>query len=234
MDLREEIKRLREDCSYVGIAEACLAMAREEGMWNERQQRVIVPLDCVKKKAVGYAMRGVRAGERWSAYSHRGMVESGPHGLPMKAASINVPLPDYATEGSAGLDLYAYDPGTEDDEPSVIRIPSHGTKAVSTGLMAAIPEGHVGLVFARSGLAAEKGIRPANCVEVIDSDYRGLIIVLLHNDTDTTQYVPVGSRVAQMVIVKYERLTPFITDDLGRTERGEGGFGSTGGFRDDE
>lgn len=92
-----------------------------------------------------------------------------------------------------------------------------------------IPLGFFGAIFARSGIASKQGLRPANCVGVIDSDYRGPVKVALHNDTDKPQTITDGQRIAQLVILEYFKIHEFnIVDDLEETTRGEGGFGSTG------
>ena len=92
----------------------------------------------------------------------------------------------------------------------------------------AIPAGYFGAIFARSGLATKQGLRPANCVGVIDSDYRGPVIVALHNDSDEEQVIPAKSRIAQIIIMPCPRVEFTIVDELDDTKRGEGGFGSTG------
>lgn len=131
-------------------------------------------------------------------------------------------LPTYATPGSAGADLYAL-PG---EEPVVI--PPGETAHIRTGLAAAVPVGYVGLVFARSGLACKQGLAPANKVGVIDSDYRGEWLIFLHNQSSEPRIIRPGDRVAQLVLVPV--LTPSIieVDELDTTDRGAGGFGSTG------
>ena len=130
-------------------------------------------------------------------------------------------LPARGSEHAAGYDLYALL-----SEPCEI-LP-HTTEMVRTGLAAAIPEGYFGGVFARSGLASKKGLRPANCVGVIDADYRGEILVALHNDTEETRTVEDGERVAQLVILPFLAAEFEETGTLDETERGDGGFGSTG------
>ena len=99
---------------------------------------------------------------------------------------------------------------------------------IGTGIAVEIPEGYFGAVFARSGLATKRGLRPANAVGVVDSDYRGELIVALHNDTDYAQEVADGERIAQLVIIPYLPVSFVEVDDLSSTDRGEGGFGSTG------
>ena len=91
-----------------------------------------------------------------------------------------------------------------------------------------IPEGYFGAIFARSGLATKKGLRPANCVGVVDADYRGELIVAIHNDTDFAQDIAEGERIAQIVIMPYLSVEFTEVEHLSSTVRGEGGFGSTG------
>ena len=130
-------------------------------------------------------------------------------------------LPTYGSTGSAGADLYACL-----DEPVVI---APGTSAfIPTGLSMEIPVGYVGLIYARSGLACKRGLAPANKVGVIDSDYRGEFIVVLHNHGADAQTVCHAERVAQLLISPV--LTPDYqeVEELTDTQRAEGGFGSTG------
>ena len=91
-----------------------------------------------------------------------------------------------------------------------------------------IPEGYFGAIFARSGLATKQGLRPANCVGVVDADYRGEVIVALHNDTAEAREIAAGERIAQIVIMPYLSVEFTEVDNLSSTARGEGGFGSTG------
>ena len=129
--------------------------------------------------------------------------------------------PTYGSDKAAGADLYA---AIEKD----LYIYPHGTVMIGTGIAMEIPDGYFGAIFARSGLASKQGLRPANAVGVIDSDYRGEVKVALHNDTNDTQIIQAGSRIAQLVILPYKPVTFEIVDDLDETDRGEGGFGSTG------
>lgn len=130
-------------------------------------------------------------------------------------------VPSYGTEFAAGADLYACT-----DEP--VTIHAGETQFIHTGIAMAIPEGLVGLIYARSGLACKKGLAPANKVGVIDSDYRGEIIVALHNHSAEDILVESGERVAQMVITPYIMAEYEETEELDDTVRGGGGFGSTG------
>ena len=90
------------------------------------------------------------------------------------------------------------------------------------------PEGYFGAIFARSGLASKQGLRPANCVGVVDSDYRGEFMIALHNDTDEERVIAGKERIAQMVVMPYLSVEFEEVEELNETERGEGGFGSTG------
>ena len=139
----------------------------------------------------------------------------------IKLLDARATVPTYGTEYSAGADLYNLN--GED-----VKIPAHSTVLIKTGISAEIPEGYCGLIFARSGLATKRGLAPANKVGVIDSDYRGEIMVALHNHTDVEALVEGGERVAQLVIVPYLKAEFEIADELCDTERGSGGFGSTG------
>lgn len=130
-------------------------------------------------------------------------------------------VPTYGTEFSAGADLYACM-----DEPVTIR--AGETAFVHTGIAMAIPEGLAGLIYARSGLACKKGLAPANKVGVIDSDYRGEIMVALHNHSSEDISVESGERVAQMIITPYLAAAYTEVEKLDETVRGSGGFGSTG------
>ena len=122
---------------------------------------------------------------------------------------------------SAGFDLSA-------DISKDILIKPKETVKIPTGLSIEIPEGYFGAIYARSGLATKEGLRPANCVGVVDSDYRGEYMVALHNDSNTTQVVRPQQRIAQLVITPYLMCNLIETDDLSSTQRGSGGFGSTG------
>lgn len=130
-------------------------------------------------------------------------------------------IPTYGTEYSAGADLYALL-----DEP--VEILPHETQFIHTGISAEIPEGYCGLVFARSSMGAKRGLAPANKVGVIDADYRGEIMVTLHNHSERSQIVYPGERIAQLAIVPFLKAEFEETDELSDTTRGAGGFGSTG------
>ena len=129
--------------------------------------------------------------------------------------------PTYGTEFAAGADLYACE-GTE------VTIEAGETKLIHTGLSLEIPEGYAGLIYARSGIATKRGLAPANKVGVIDSDYRGEIMVSLHNHSNFSQIIADKERVAQLVITPFLKVEYTETDELSDTVRGDGGFGSTG------
>lgn len=142
--------------------------------------------------------------------------------IQIKKLKSNAVIPTCGSQYSAGYDLYA-----ALDTESVV-IPAHETVKIGTGLAIALPEGYFGAIFARSGLAAKQGLRPANCVGVADCDYRGEYIVALHNDTDLPKAVQNGDRIAQLVVLPCLALDFEVVDELSDTERGAGGFGSTG------
>lgn len=130
-------------------------------------------------------------------------------------------LPTYGSAFAAGADLYACEEGE-------VTVAAGETKLIHTGLAMEIPEGLVGLIYARSGLASKKGLAPANKVGVIDSDYRGEIMVTLHNHGSAPQTVASGERIAQLVFTPYYTADFTVVDELSDTVRGVGGFGSTG------
>ena len=148
--------------------------------------------------------------------------------LKIKKLHDDATLPTLGSEYAAGYDLHAY----LNDEYSMsnrrITIPPHSTVKIGTGISMAVPQGYFGAIFARSGLATKQGLRPANCVGVVDCDYRGEVIVALHNDSDINKIVTHGDRIAQLVLLPYQHMVIKAVDELDETERGEGGFGSTG------
>lgn len=141
----------------------------------------------------------------------------------IKKLRADAKLPARGSEYAAGYDLCAL---LESDDP--LTLPPHGTAMLHTGLSFALPEGTFGAVFARSGLAAKQSLRPANCVGVIDSDYRGECLVALHNDSEEDRIIRSGDRVAQLVLLPFLPMEFEETDELSETVRGAGGFGSTG------
>lgn len=139
----------------------------------------------------------------------------------IKKLNDNAKIPTRGSEYAAGYDLYACI-----NEPVVIY--PHETVKIGTGIAIEIPDGYFGAIFARSGLATKKGLRPSNCVGVCDSDYRGEYIVALHNDANELMVVDPNERIAQLVVMPYLPVKFTEVDELSETERGDGGFGSTG------
>ncbi len=133
-----------------------------------------------------------------------------------------IPAPFYATPGSAAMDLHAC-------VDEAVTIPAGGRAVIPTGLAIALPSADfVALVFARSGLGIKHGVAPANCVGVIDSDYRGEVMVGLQNSGKEDYTVSPGDRIAQLMITPVVQAQVRLVDELDETERGAGGFGSTG------
>ncbi|MDD5952223.1 MAG: dUTP diphosphatase [Oscillospiraceae bacterium] len=130
-------------------------------------------------------------------------------------------VPTYGSANAAGADLYAVTDGD-------VTIAPGETKMIHTGLAMELPTGYVGLIYARSGLASKKGLAPANKVGVVDSDYRGEFLVALHNHSSVPQTITHGERIAQLVITPYLTAQFQVADTLSDTQRGDGGFGSTG------
>lgn len=130
-------------------------------------------------------------------------------------------LPERGSVSAAGYDLFA-------DVAENVTIAPHETKMIGTGLAMEIPEGYFGGIFARSGLSAKEGLRPANCVGVVDSDYRGEIKVALHNDGEQARVITPAEKIAQLVVVPFLSVDFNEVSNLSDTARGEGGFGSTG------
>ena len=133
-----------------------------------------------------------------------------------------IPAPFYASAGAAAMDLHAC-------VDQAVTIPAGGRAVIPTGIAIALPSaGYVALVFARSGLGIKHGIAPANCVGVIDADYRGEVLVGLHNHSDTAYTIQPGERIAQLVVLETPMWEAKEVDSLDDTDRGTGGFGSTG------
>ncbi len=130
-------------------------------------------------------------------------------------------IPTRGSSYAAGYDLYAC------IENDIVIKPNENVK-IGTGLAIAVPDGYFGAIFARSGLAAKQNLRPANCVGVADSDYRGEYIVALHNDSNESRKIKRGERIAQLVVMPFLPVEFLEVEELDETERGEGGFGSTG------
>ncbi len=141
--------------------------------------------------------------------------------MKLKKLDARAVVPVYASEFSAGADLYAC-------LDEAVTVAPGETKLIHTGLAMAIPEGMAGLIYARSGLASKRGLAPANKVGVVDSDYRGEVMVALHNHGTEPQTVEHGERIAQLVLAPVITADFDVVDDLDSTARGTGGFGSTG------
>lgn len=141
--------------------------------------------------------------------------------IAVKKLNEKAVLPTYGSVYAAGADLYAC-------EESPVTIQPSETKLIHTGLAMEIPEGYAGLIYARSGLASKRGLAPANKVGVVDADYRGEVMVALHNHSNIPQTVDVGERIAQLVVAPFLKVEYEETDELSQTVRGAGGFGSTG------
>lgn len=139
----------------------------------------------------------------------------------VKKLNENAVMPTYGSLFAAGADLYALL-----DSETVIE--PQQTLLVHTGLSMEIPEGYAGLIYARSGLASKRGLAPANKVGVVDADYRGEIMVALHNHSAKPQTIAPFERIAQLVIAPFLKAEFTLVEELDTTERGEGGFGSTG------
>lgn len=141
--------------------------------------------------------------------------------VPVKKLRPNAKLPTYGSEFAAGADLYACL-----DAP--VTVQPHETVKIPTGIAMEIPEGWAGLVYGRSGLGVKRNLAPANKVGVVDCDYRGELLVFLHNHGTTPQEIEPGERVAQVVLTPYLTAQFVEAEELSDTVRGTGGFGSTG------
>lgn len=139
----------------------------------------------------------------------------------VKKVRESAKLPTYGSQYAAGADLYACTEGE-------IEIAPHSTAMIPTGIALELPVGYAGFIYARSGLASKRGLAPANKVGVVDCDYRGEVIVALHNHGESAQTIAAGERVAQLVVAPYITADFEEVDELSSTERGTGGFGSTG------
>ena len=144
------------------------------------------------------------------------------HWIKVKKLRPDAHMPELGTPGAAGADLYAC------MDTDCAAITPGSILKIGTGLAVEIPPGYFGAIFARSGLSTKKGLRPGNCVGVIDSDYRGEIIVALRNDSRFDQLITNGERIAQLVIIPCVSPIFVEEEELSDTERGDGGFGSTG------
>lgn len=138
-----------------------------------------------------------------------------------KKLTVSAKMPERGSVWAAGYDLFA-------DLTETCVLEPHETHMIRTGIAVAIPEGYFGGIFARSGLSAKEGLRPANCTGVVDADYRGEIKVALHNDSEERRVVQPGQKIAQMVVMPFLSVEFEEVTELDETERGKGGFGSTG------
>ena len=139
----------------------------------------------------------------------------------VKMLRAGAQLPTYGSAQAAGADLYAC-------LPEAVTIAPGETAFVPTGIALEVPVGCAGLIYARSGMACKRGLAPANKVGVVDSDYRGEVVVALHNHGSISQTVENGERVAQFVITPVLTLAYEVAEELSDTARNQGGFGSTG------
>lgn len=140
--------------------------------------------------------------------------------IKIKKLREDAKLPERGSAEAAGYDVFA----AIDDDVYVL---PHETEKISIGLSFAIEKGYWIGLFARSGLATREGLRPANCVGIIDSDYRGPVLMAVHNDTDEMKWVHPGDKIGQLVVLPALEWNIIETDKLDDTERGQGGFGST-------
>ena len=148
-----------------------------------------------------------------------------PCNVNIKVKKLNefAKLPTRGSEYAAGYDLYAA-------TNQILDITPHSTIKVGTGLSFELPEGTFAAIYARSGIATKRGLRPANCTGICDSDYRGEYIVALHNDTDVIQSIEPGERIAQMILLPYIKMNFNEVEELSNTIRGNSGFGDSGKF----
>ena len=141
--------------------------------------------------------------------------------IKIKKLNQNARLPQHGSAAAAGYDVFAC-------IDKSIWLHPHETIKVPTGLAFQIPEGYFMGVFARSGLATKQGLRPANCVGIVDSDYRGDVIVALHNDSEKPRMVEPYEKIAQLIVMPFLVWDMEEVNELNETARGAGGFGSTG------
>ncbi|MCR4998780.1 MAG: dUTP diphosphatase [Lachnospiraceae bacterium] len=141
--------------------------------------------------------------------------------MKIKKLTDTAKVPERGSDYAAGYDLFA-------DLDAPVTIEPGETKMIGTGIAIAVPAGYFGGIFARSGLSSKEGLRPANCVGVVDADYRGEVKVALHNDSNVVRTVEPSQKVAQLVVVPFLAVEFDTVDELDDTERGAGGFGSTG------
>ena len=141
--------------------------------------------------------------------------------IEIKILNDSAVMPTRGSKYAAGYDLYAAIENPVDIQP-------HDTVKIGTGIAVALPSGTFGGIFPRSGIATKRGLRCANCVGAIDEDYRGELIVAVHNDTTEMQTITPQERIAQLIVMPYINFDFTEVKELSKTERGEGGFGSSG------
>lgn len=141
--------------------------------------------------------------------------------IKIKKTSETATIPQKMSGEAAGYDLYA-------DNEQPITIKPHETVLIPSGIAFEIPKGYFGAIYARSGLSTKQGLRPATCVSVIDSDYRGTVGLPIHNDTNEEKVIQPHERVSQIIFQKHLECELELVDSLGETERADNGFGSSG------
>lgn len=149
----------------------------------------------------------------------------------VKKLSETATIPTYGSDKAACADLYADCPNVTHGiyiKEDGVAIPPHTTVKIGTGLSFQPPEGYCGLIFARSGISTKKGLAPANKVGVCDEDYTGEYIVAVHNHSDDIEVIHHKDRIAQLLFIPYEQAKFVLVDELEETDRGDGGFGSSG------
>ena len=136
----------------------------------------------------------------------------------------NSKVPTRGSMAAAGYDLYAI----VNNQDGFIEIKPHTNEKIGTGIAIEIPEGYFGAIAARSGLARKENLRPSNCLGIVDADYRGEVMVALHNDSNTSRFITPDERIAQLIILPFMDIDFVEVEELSDTDRGAGGFGHTG------
>ena len=218
-DYKETIERLQKECTE----KSELIFALGESMEQIRDE--IANFADVVVKASGVAPETVlrTSGDVHGCFASQMDLTDFGKGVPLRIKKVkeNAQIPKYQTEGSSGMDLCAAIDNT-------IIIPPFNRVYIPTGIAIELPRGYEAQIRPRSGLSSKHGITLINCVGTIDSDYRGEIIVPLVNLSNSAYSISSGERIAQMIISRYERASIEEVNELSSTERGAGGFGSTG------
>lgn len=218
-DYKETIERLQKECTE----KSELIFALGESMEQIRDE--IANFANVVVKASGVAPETVlrNSGDVHGYFASQMDLTDFGKGVPLRIKKVkeNAQIPKYQTEGSSGMDLCAAIDNT-------IIIPPFNRVYIPTGIAIELPRGYEAQIRPRSGLSSKHGITLINCVGTIDSDYRGEIIVPLVNLSNSAYSISSGERIAQMIISRYERASIEEVNELSSTERGAGGFGSTG------